>query len=482
MAGSFERATARHQPDLRKILLQARPVLAGYTGPNAARRSKRFAGLSVFMADEIQNEFADELFAHSVRVVRSPKSNDQLLALAKRRANDPTIFDQHPPIFFSVEASNNGMDSYYTRMAPSSLRNFLADARAGVSFQDSHRTRELGLGGTLDAELLEEADTLRLVADIYTLPGLSDLDAFIHRFRAGIARDVSIGFYGGKHLCSICNRNIWSWDCPHIPGIEYEVEQRNEKGDVISRRKQVAFAWVDGARLSEISAVYDGATPGCAILKAQREADAGRMTPDVAYLLESRYQGVRFVSAHRRWPGADLPDTAAIVSAGITKHRGFVMADQDINSSAGQGTASEKPSGAAPAEPPAIRVVPDYQFERLVADLAEAAGVPESERADVRTVATQLRQTIKDGLAYRERLVADALTEGVRLFGNEFDQEGTRALFARADCEQIRLMGDQWRKQADKQFPAGRQSLDEAEAPATTQKAEPPLPATYFGG
>lgn len=443
------------------------------------------------MADQIENEFADELFAHSVRLVRSPKTTDQLMTLAKKRANDASIFDQHTPIFFAIEASNNGMDSYYTRMAPSSLRNYLADARAGVSFQDSHRTRELGLGGTLDADLLEDGDTMRLIADVFTLPGLPDLDAFIHRFRAGIARDVSIGFYGGKQLCSICNRSIWSWDCPHIPGVEYEVESRNDKGEVTSRSKQVAFAWVDGARLSEISAVYDGANPGCAILKAQREADAGRMTPDVANLLENRYRGIRLTGAHRRWPGWDeapsgllLPDASTHLVAGepnkLNSSRGIIMAEQKSNLQPGTEPRTEATtSGAAPAE----RKTNDdnEQFERLVGELTVAAGIPDDQKSDVRAVGAYLRQTIKDGLAYRERLISDALTEGVRLFGNDFDEASSRALFARADCEQIRAMSQQWGKQAEKLFPAGRQSQDESDAP-TALRTEPALPATYYGG
>ena len=260
-----------------------------------------------------------------------------------------------------------------------------------------------------------------------------------------------------------------------IPGIEYEVEQRNDRGDVISKRKQVAFAWVENARLSELSAVYDGATPGCAILKAQREADAGRMTPETAFFLEQRYRGLQLTAAHHRWPGysATSPDQPKLT-------RGIVMAET-TDLQPGKEPSAAQPAASAPAEQPAIRVVPDHQFERLVTELAEAAGVPETDRTDVRTVAAQLRQAVKDGLAYRERVITDALTEGVRLFGNEFDQEATRALFVRADCEHIRSMMEQWRKQADKLFPVGRQTLDDAEPPAA-EKREAALPATYYGG
>ncbi len=445
------------------------------------------------MADLItdnQNDYADELFVHPVRVVRAANTDDQLMRIARQRANDPTIFDDHSPIFFAIEASNNRMDAYFTRMAKNTLRNFEADARQGVSFQDSHLTRQLGLGATLDARLNEEGELLRLTSDVFTMPGLPDLDAFIHRFRAGIARDVSVGFFGGKHICALCNRSIWSWDCPHIPGVEYEVETRNDQGEVTSKQRQIAFAWIDGARLSEISAVYDGATPGCAILKAQREADSGRMTPDVANLLENRYRGLRLNAAHRRWAGADFADlgrlTAAfdklqnLPTAGEVVAKGVrTMADQ-INTEVtqpGVEPGAEARSASAAAQPAAEA----NEFERLVQSLAEAAGLPAEVSSDFREVSTHLRQMVADGKAYRERVVDEALTAGVRLFGNEFDKEGTRALFSRADVESIRKMTDQWSRSADKLFPAGRQS-DDHEQPEPPVKRTATVPDSVFGG
>lgn len=441
------------------------------------------------MADLVtdnQNDFADELFVHPVRVVRAANTDDQLMRIARQRANDPTIFDDHAPIFFAIEASNNRMDCYFTRMSKSTLRNYETDARQGVSFQDSHLKRQLGLGATLDARLHEEGDLLRLTSDVFTLPGLPDLDAFIHRFRAGIARDVSVGFYGGKHICALCNRSIWSWDCPHIPGVEYEVETRNEQGEVTSKQRQIAFAWIDGARLSEISAVYDGGTPGCAILKAQREADSGRMTPDVANLLENRYRGLRLNAAHRRWAGFDdelktIPAAGEVVAKGVR-----AMADKQKTEVTQPGVEpsaeADRASATALAGGTAESLIVPNEFERLVQSLAEAAGLPAEVSSDVREVSTHLRQMVMDGKAYRERVIDEALTAGVRLFGNEFDAEGTRALFGRADVESIRKMTDQWSRSADKIFPAGRQSDDQAEPETPQVKRAATVPDSVYGG
>lgn len=446
------------------------------------------------MADitDNQNDYADNLFVHPVRVVRSANSDDQLMRLARQRANDPTIFDNHPPLFFAVEASNNRMDAYFTRMARNTLINFETDARQGVSFQDSHLTRQLGLGATLDARLQEEGDSLRLTSDVFTMPGLPDLEAFIHRFRAGIARDVSVGFYGGKHLCALCNRSIWAWDCPHIPGVEYEVEARNEKGDITSKQRQIAFAWIDGARLSEISAVYDGATPGCAILKAQREADSGRMTPDVANLLENRYRGLRLTAAHRRWPGAEInPDEFDAIPLRVVYGKRIVKGvDEFNNQNKGVRTMAEelKPQVAQPGLEPsaeadrASATAPSNEFERLVESLVEAAGMPTDASQDIREISTHLRQMIIDGKAYRERVIDEALTAGVRLFGNEFDKDGTRTLFARADVDSIRKMTDQWSRSADKIFPVGRQSDDQSQPEAPQVKRAAAVPDSVFGG
>ena len=89
---------------------------------------------------------AKTLFEFPARLMnRAP--DETLLDLAKlRNAFDPTVFDEHRPLFFSAAISNGELDCYYTRMATSSLQNYAADADAVVSAQDSHWEWRLGLG------------------------------------------------------------------------------------------------------------------------------------------------------------------------------------------------------------------------------------------------------------------------------------------------------------------------------------------------
>jgi len=213
---------------------------------------------------------AKTLFEFPARLMkRAP--DEILLDLAKsRNAFDPSVFDEHRPFFFSAAISNGELDCYYTRMATSSLQNYAADADAGVSLQDSHWEWRLGLGRSLTGKYEKAGESEQVIADFYTVCGIKFNDAtyqttddFINAIRAGIAKDVSIGFHGGEFVCSVCGLDMWSWDCWHIPGLEYDIKDKN--GDVI--RREEAFAWVAKARLAEVSVVYKGATPGAAILK-----------------------------------------------------------------------------------------------------------------------------------------------------------------------------------------------------------------------
>src|SRR6185295_12202778 len=180
---------------------------------------------------------------------------------------------------------------------------------------DSHWEWRLGLGRSLTGRYEKTGESEQVIADFYTIRGIKFNDAtyqttddFINAIRAGIAKDVSIGFHGGEFVCSVCGLDMWSWDCWHIPGLEYDIKDKN--GDVI--RREEAFAWVAKARLAEVSVVYKGATPGAAILKAQQEAEAGRLTPQQARFLENRYRAIKLVIPRIEASGTRESEPAAV--------------------------------------------------------------------------------------------------------------------------------------------------------------------------
>ncbi len=269
----------------------------------------------------------DAIFAHPARVLYQQTPEDAarwLEIVTGRRASDATVFENRPPFFWPAEISNQRLDSYFTKMGVSTLRNFAQAANDGVAFQNSHRWMELPLGQSVEGLFVEDADTARTLAVFYTLPDLNvnnvNTSQFIDGLRAGIIQDVSVGFYGGQFICSICGRDMWrDMECRHWPGFTYDVK------DGETTRQVLATATVENGLLSEVSAVYDGATPGAGVLKAQRELDAGRLDRRQVDLLEQRYR-VRLVGP-RTFGGVTLADETDVTQTETREAPPAVPAD-----------------------------------------------------------------------------------------------------------------------------------------------------------
>lgn len=380
----------------------------------------------------------EEIYSYPAKVQRIDTQERQtdLLAMAKANsAYDPAIFDERVPFFWTAEVSNDQIDSHYTHMLPSTLRNFAADARAGVSFLNSHRHMELPFGRSLDARVEENADRQRVIADFFTLPGLNlngvTTDDFILGVRSGIVADVSVGFHGGDWWCNLCKGNYRSWDCPHLAGMKFEMK---DQGLVL------CTVGIDNANLSEVSSVYDGSTPDATIQKAQRMAEAGELKPEAVRALEARYR-------------MRLP----------TK-RSFAVNPQKENS---------------------------MNFEQMINQIREVLTLPadgdvvaavlsaSGELARLRTLEPQLTEVqarvkelepqAADGRAYRDDLITEALSEGVRAYGDKFNQATYEAALRSASIDLIKQMRGDWASVGNARFAGGRQSTDEGEqAPGKT--------------
>lgn len=454
------------------------------------------------------SELSGMKFTHPAAIIRRAMSAEELMKLAVGRAPDPKAFEEFPPLFFPAEATNNRLDSYFTRMAQSSLKNYAAEAAAGVSFQDSHRTDGLAymMGRTLTGEFkgAQGNGVARVVVDIYTVENLADTNNFISKYRTGIAKDVSIGFYGGRHVCSTCGLDMMTWDCWHYPGREYEVEEENADGSK-TVRKEVATADVEDAHLAEVSAVYHGATPGAVILKALRDVEEGRMKPDVARFLEQRYRhlDLNLTRSHRYFAGHTpseegkraMPqqrrETAAEGAGAQESEETAAGADNTggdaggvTNSSAGAGAATPGTQGGSETDA-AAATEGGGASEMAEAGAAggEEARMMSGLRATLKkrgldslTVPTGTRvlDLAADGLVYRNDLIEQALREGVRAHGaDNFNREQYEKTLRAADIETIKLMKADWERQAKARFPGGRGTSDEADPPPQGQGPVP---------
>lgn len=343
-------------------------------------------------------------------------------------------------VVWTAEISSDRLDAYFTHMAESTLRNFATDAGAGVTFLDSHNARNLGYGQSLAGVFQVDGGVSRTLADFYTVPGIEfgqaltykSTDDFIKALQSRLIRDVSVGFYGGDVICDICGNSLYDWrNCTHWPGMEYAV---GDKGN----ETVVATAEVVDARLAEVSAVYDGATPGAMVLRAQAMNEAGLLEPETARRLETKYR-------------IKLP----------AQVRTFAVS---------------KPAAMSPE-----RSKPVDELEQIRAILTEnnqeIANIVDAVR-ELMTENARLAPLADEGRQYRADLVEAAITEGVRAMGEAFPTETYRELLKSASLEQVKLLRDRWQTQAATLFPGGRQTVNDEQQ--KQKQAAPRVPAAAY--
>lgn len=386
------------------------------------------------------------VFATSARV-QTRATTAELLTLARERgALDPAVFDERPPFFWLSEISNDRMDAYYGYMDISTLRNFAADAAAGVAILPAHNARTLPFGYSLTGQLEQQPERTRVLSDAYTLRGLSlggvETDSFIDGVRGGVIRDISVGFTLGEngwYRCNVCGHDLMDYrQCTHWPGMTYEVKGE----DGVIRNVLATFTVIDG-RLSEYSPVYDGATPSAGILKIQDAARSGELTARALQLLEARYR-IRLPERRVIVPGATIQEEAMPPE----DTRADVVAELLVS----------------PDITPDIRALFGWDAG---ADLL----------AELRAVADELptlRAQAADGRQYRDDLISAALAEGVRAFGATFNEAVYAPLLRNAPLETVKTMTSDWKALGDARFTPGRVTKDLTDAPAQPVRQEPP--------
>lgn len=361
---------------------------------------------------------------------------------------------------FSAVISNQKIDSYSTKMALNSLTNYAQDANEGVAFLDSHSSHNrigYSLSGTLQEVGDPAPDYPRVTADFYTVRGLQlgalDTDNFIKGLQFGLIRDVSIGFKEGEgfqYTCSICGESLWSWDCMHIPGVEYEISDNPEEDPTDQGvRQEICFSWVQNARLSEVSAVYDGATPDAMIIKAAREQRAGRIKPDVLQMLERAYRIV-LPATSKKFAGSDIRSDEDNMSEPIpsgTPDNKLLIAGTEVRGIVkGVGIAVAEDTGITDA----VNKLAD-EVRRLKPMEAQAA----------------------EGKKLRGILIEDALKEGARAGGKSFDRDAKTKMLEGLDVDTIGELRATWKNIGDATFVGKKRvSADDPDAVGKEETVE----------
>lgn len=463
---------------------------------------------------------------------------NNLLSILHSRV-DPSVFegeDAPEPFFFAMEASNARVDSYFTYMAKTSLKNYADDATdPGVQFQVSHNGAgtggmfgggspgEVGFGRSLQGKFLARGESPSTLIDFYTIPGLvcgnMTSDQFIQGARAGVYSDVSIGFTPGAFICSICDGDMlkrWEqdWDdpdrCTHYPGLTYDVEKGGRT------KKELCLARVEDGHLNEVSIVYDGATPGAGLVAVDMARMAvvhGRLNPLDHQLLENLYRvkidplptihgGIDVPANTRKAAVAAESSNEATTDPTLLEAATRTVADSETqNPSENQGEAEEThvsfdteeaeqtEEAETRAQEPMERLRRKYEgtVVKLVSqDPYRSIELLADACVEANETIKGLRKDAADGRAYRESLLKRLDESVVRAFGAQeatVKQERYRRLAGHEDAAGVEALIADLEVTASERFKGGRvtrdvtESVEEVETPADNMRRRGPTPA-----
>ncbi|MGG0436220.1 hypothetical protein ABEY51_27000 [Priestia megaterium] len=331
---------------------------------------------------------------------------------------------------FSGVCSNDRLDSYFTRMDPvTTLRNYAADLNNGVSLLGNHNIYTAPFGRSYGGQLIQDdTDNANAVrGDWYILKGVKingeSTDDTIRAIKAGITRDMSVGFSDESYRCGSCGRDLWDWECPHIPGLEDE-------------NSRMSFAWIENARLREVSTVYKGSTPGAYIDKARAYVQQGQLEENKIARLEQRFQtrferkdGVAFFMPKRE----DNKSMNLIEQIRTALQKNEIEKSRVYEILQGEGEKFRQPD--------------DMAIRNELGEQATVEGVK------------QLKVEAEQGRLYAADLVDQAVASRTRAQGDGFNAESYKNMLVRAaDLDYIKDEIKAYEEMAEQRFTPGRQT------------------------
>lgn len=409
--------------------------------------------------------------AAAVKINELPDKTEAL-RLVNQLARTPLTLEQ--VFIFPNVPSTDALDSYYWHQDERSLANFAEDATNGIAVMNSHHTgnrfgtqAELPIGRSffgqvLPAERLYEEvvagdlgkASSAVLSAAYMLRGQvingENIDEIIRGIEGGTIFDISVTFMPERAQCDLCENDLFDWmECSHLPGIEYD--------------EGMCTVTSMNARIFEYSPVYDGATPGATILKAEFAAAEGAL---------SRYQIGVFEQRNRV---LITPRRSFAMEEGMTKPAKEQKAERtpedepeetnedepitDETEEPGEEEETDEPTQAQEEEDP---VDPDPDDEEPDEDKEETDDEPEDKEDDDERLPSDpsaLEALATVGLRYTNNLRTQVLEAGTRAHGTEFDRELWEGLTRKMSIAELERAQVDFDKKAEQAFgPGGRQT------------------------
>lgn len=356
--------------------------------------------------------------------------------------------DDDDKYWIRVSASNPELDKHNSIMDPkTTLPNFEADAKSklGVALTDHHAYRSFGYGRSSDAQLTDKNE---LLIDFFIVKNMEyeggrrefrTSEKLIRAIENELVNQVSVEFYGAREICNLCQlpirRYTWydDWDsqrdekCTHKMGKKYDVG----KGKMES-----ATYTVYDARLKAVSLVEFGSNRNTSI-ETKRE---------IAEALDWVF---------REKPGPVLGMLSKEVKTIVEEN---LMEDKDwiANLREKLGVASIRSTDE-----------PDEVLNKLETEVAGLRETIETQRDDI----ADLQADAKDGKAYREARIAEAIKQGTRAHGDAFDEEYHREYYADLPMDKLNDAIENNKRLGDAALSAGRSTQDTHEPPEARKTA-----------
>lgn len=423
-----------------------------------------------------------------------PRPTEDQLMRINRFAQVPRTADN--TYVFNNLMIDNMPTSYFSKIHPNLMNQFVKDANAGVGLLMNHNSRSLPVGRSFGAHTRNEhlddgTPVTTMYGDFYIPLGrntesLMTTDDLAAGIDDGSLSDTSIGFSATKWDCSICGHDIRDYRaCDHMPGQKYAVE-RNGVDEV--ETCYVVVGEDGNGGLLENSIVYAGAAPRAQITKSNFSADSVSENEKGSnlHLVESfknipvgaaifsyySKDGMTlFTETEERTNGtqylAQRSETQVEKFLEVLSQFG-IKADSEEALQAALTAATDK----SDLEAQLAQATTDLGAanEQLANTATELEAVRNESLTKDETIAdleaANQELTAKAGVAetYRQDLTEETIQNGVRVLGNAFNTEMFTKFLSTLSIDEIKAQNDSFKAQFAENFAGVRTTETQAKA------------------